>query len=324
MQLGSSPPELRLEGPFTGYAHVFAEPIRPALQDRTLGGRVRLPGRTWQVILLTAGRAEAVAPVDDANGPADGRASVGPPRAIAAPALVWWPDAPGLRFRLRAGSAGGHLLVDDTALAGAIGVRPEAEDLRLLVQHPATLPLDDAPGARSKAAAAIDLILAETMVPARGADLVIEAQLRVLLVLLWRHAALPPGTGPATSTRLLQAFRQSVEAHFRDRWTVADHARALGLTPDRLHDLCTRALGKPPQRLIHERLAHEARLMLVRSSATLDQIAGALGFSHPGHFNRFFRGIEGVPPGVWRRAQAADSPDTPATGAPPPSYADWP
>ncbi|MCU0906731.1 MAG: AraC family transcriptional regulator [Rhodobacteraceae bacterium] len=322
MPLGPPPVEHRPAITPAGYPHVFAERLRPALQDRTLGGMVRLPGRTWQVILLTDGRAETLHSATDDR--ADATSRVPQPRAITAPALVWWPAAPGLRFRLRAGSAGGHLVVDDTALAGAIGVRPEAEDLRLLVQRPTILPLDEAPGARTTAAAAFDLILAETTTPARGADLVIEAQLRVLLVLLWRHSALPPGTSPATATRLLQAFRQSVEAHFRDRWTVADHARALGLTPDRLHDLCTRTLGKPPQRLIHERLAHEARLMLARSSATLDQIAGTLGFTQPGHFNRFFRGIEGVPPGVWRRAQSAGRPGQAQGAEPSTSYADWP
>ncbi len=324
------PPGARPGLDLVGYPHAFAEPIRPGLQDRTLGGLVRLPGRTWQVLWLIGGQAEVLEPQETR---AEGTAAT---RAIAAPALVWWPGAPGLRFRLRAGSAGSHLVVDDTAMAGAIGVRPEAEDLRLMVQRPAILPLADAPGARATAAAAMDLILAETTAPARGADLVIEAQVRVLLVLMWRHAALPPGAAPASATRLLQAFRQSVEAHFRDRWTVADHARALGLTPDRLHDLCSRVLGKPPQRLIHERLAHEARLMLARSSATLDQIAGALGFPNTGHFNRFFRRAEGLPPGAWRRAQtgagagagagigAGMGAGDPSASAPSASYADWP
>jgi AraC family transcriptional regulator, transcriptional activator of pobA len=300
------------------YPHVFAEPVRPVLQDRTLGGQVRLPGRSWQVLLLSSGRADVLVP--DRDGPPTA------PRPVQGPALVWWPAVPGLRFRVRAGSFGGHLAVDDTALAGAIGIRPEAEDLRLMVARPVILPLDRTPAARATADAAVELIRAEIATSERGGDLVIEAQLRVLLVLMWRHAALPPGPvgGTGSSLRLLQAFRQSVEAHFRDRWTVTDHARALGLTPDRLHDLCIRTLGKPPQRLIHDRLAHEARLMLTRSSATLDQVSGALGFAHAGHFSRFFRGMEGVPPGQWRRDRAAERRAGTEPARPEGSYADWP
>lgn len=301
------------------YPHVFAEPLRPGLQDRTLGGLVRLPGRTWQVLLLTAGRAEVLAPPEAA-----GRSPA--PRPVEAPALVWWPAARGLRFRVMAGSAGGHLVVDDTALSGAIGVKPAAEDLRLMVQRPVNLSLGEAPGALETAKAAMRLILSETAASARGGDLVIEAQLRVLLVLLWRHGGLEMAAagGPASAARRLLEFRQSLETHFRERWGVADHARALGMTPDRLHDLCVRSLGRPPKDLIQDRLMHEARLMLLRSSATLDQIAAALGFPHTGHFSRFFRRIEGTPPGAWRRARLASrAAGSPAAGGET-SYADWP
>jgi AraC family transcriptional regulator, transcriptional activator of pobA len=89
------------------------------------------------------------------------------------------------------------------------------------------------------------------------------------------------GGGPANATRRVLAFRQSPKTHFRKRCGVADHARALGMTPDRPHDLSVRLLGKP---------------------TTLDQIAAALGFPHTDHFSRFFRRIEGVPPCAANRA----------------------
>lgn len=259
---------------------------------------MRLPGRTWQALLPTAGGAKALAPDTTSGAP-----SPPVPRPVEAPALVWWSAMRGLRCRVMAGSAGGHLIVDDTALSGTIGVKPAAADLRRMVQRAVNRSLGEAPGAFETAKAAVQLMLPETAASARGGDLVIEAQLRVLLVLLWRNGGLEmaAGGGPARATRRLLEFRQSLETHVRKRW--ADHAPALGMTPDRLHDLGVGSLGTTRKDLIHDRLMHEARLMLDRSSAMLDQIAAALGFSHTGHFSRFFCRFEGSPPGAWRRAR---------------------
>lgn len=153
---------------------------------------------------------------------------------------------------------------------------------------------------------------------------IIEAHARIVTVLIWRH--LSSGQADLDSarpnSRRLQVFRQLLEAHFRDRWTVADYASALGISPDRLHDLCRRALGKPPSLLIRERLIYEAKLLLERSTQSLDQIAAGLGFSDAPHFNKVFRAATGEPPGHYRkrRQDLAVVHEDPVER----SYADWP
>ncbi|OZB18031.1 MAG: hypothetical protein B7X55_05465 [Rhodobacterales bacterium 34-62-10] len=125
-----------------------------------------------------------------------------------------------------------------------------------------------------------------------------------------------------SSSLILQQFRQSVETHFRDRWSVARHAAALNMSGDRLHDICRRMLGKSPLRLIHERLGFEAQVLLERSSMTLEQIAEFLGFRSAAQFSNFFKALHGVRPGAWRRAVRGSG--TQAGARVTRSYADWP
>ena len=94
------------------------------------------------------------------------------------------------------------------------------------------------------------------------------------------------------------------------------------MSPDRLHDTCLRAIGRPPLRLIHERTAYEAQILLQRSTRTVDQIAGHLGFRSSGQFNKFFKMQTGIPPGEYRRSLRRNSgADRNQSFG---SYADWP
>lgn len=104
--------------------------------------------------------------------------------------------------------------------------------------------------------------------------------------LLWR-----PGL-PRWSRRIFATAR-----------TVARYAQQLGISRDRLNDLCRRAHGRPSDRLIRDRLALEARIYLQSSSLTIDQIAAALGFSSAAQFCRVFSRAEGRPPGRYRADQ---------------------
>lgn len=288
----------------------FAEEIRPGLQGRTLGGLVDLKSRSWRAILLRAGEVS----IEEA----------GEARAFAGPCLLWLPHGGGeARFRLRAGSAGAHLLMGEATLANAIGVKPESAALRVFSARAYHLALADAGALQDDIERCFDLINREAAAPAPGSATITEAQVRVLLVLLWRNLADDPlSRGPQSPAALiLLRFRQALETHFRDRWSVARYADELGVSPDRLHDLCSRNLGRAPQRLIHERLAHEGRVLLERSPQTLEQIAAYLGFPSAAQFNAFFKAHHGMPPGAYRRRAAATRE---GEGLAVPSYADWP
>lgn len=287
-----------------------AQVVRTGLASRHVGGLVELPGRSWEMILIEQG---GLIVEDDADA-----------ETIPGPQILWRANGSHTRLRARAGSVIGHLKLGETTLANAIGHKPEAVDLRLMAARSFRLDLSENAPLRDTVLRAFDLILREVHDRSPGFETVAEAQIRVLLVLMWRHAARPDELRAASASAavILQSFRQRVETHFRDRWTVAQYAADLGVSPDRLHGICTRVLGTPPLRLIHARTAQEAEVLLERSTQTLDQIAAYLGFRNTPQFSAFFKAETGLPPGAWRKAVRA-------SGAAPASvhkgsYADWP
>lgn len=288
----------------------FVERFAAALQERTLGGLISMDGAAWRLLWLETGTARGQA------GPAH--------LALSGPSVTWLPWPHGAQLRAGAGAAGATVLISDRVLANAIGYKPESAELRLMARSRVDLDLRVHPGLAPLIANAFAIMQQEQSQKAAGAEMVVEAQIRTLLVLLWRHVATPgdPHRPAGAAAQALQAFRQLVETHFRDRWTVARYAAELGMTRDRLHDICARSLGKSPSRLLQERTMVEAEALLARSSRTLDQIADHLGFRSAPHFSRFFKAVSGIPPGAFRRAEI----DRAAAGGARPdrSYADWP
>lgn len=291
-------------------SQLHAETIQCGLQDRTIGGLVDLRVKSWRVVLLQSGGGELQ------DGPMATQ--------VVAPALIWQPWGQDQRLRAQAGTVGGYLLMGEHTLANAIGRKPEAADLRLMAGARVVLPLQDQPTILQDVGRAFDLILREAAAAAPGAETVIEAQVRVLLVILWRHAAAPEQLHQASpsAAQTLAQFRQMLEIHFRDRWPVARYGAELGMSADRLRDICMRTLRKTPLRLIHERSAYEAQLLLERSTQTVDQIAAFLGFRSAGQFSKFFKLQIGMAPGTYRRR--ARKRELNANDVPLRSYGDWP
>ena len=288
---------------------VRAEPIHCALHDRVLGLGAPPGERYWRGILLTSGAAT----IETDSGAWD----------MAAPCLAWIPWEQGRVFRIKAGCVGFQFAIGDQLLANAIGHNPESADLRYFLDRQVVAPLEGAPDALADAEHAFGVIVREIHQPKTGSWTMVQAQVRAILVFLWRLSGgdlTLPSQGH--STRILRDFRQLVEAHFRDRWPVHRYAETLRISPDRLHDICRRELGRSPLQLVHERVAHEARLRLERSTQTVEQVAGDLGFRDVGHFSRFFKSKVGLPPGTFRdqaaRAAREDN-AVPASG-----YSDWP
>jgi AraC-like DNA-binding protein len=241
-----------------------------------------------------------------------------------APSLAWIPWDDQQVFRIKAGCVGYQFAIGDQVLANAIGHNPESADLRHLMDRRLVAPLIEAPETVSDAEYAFDLIVRETHRPRTGSWTMVQAQVRAILVLLWRMSGgedmALQSKGP--SLRILQHFRQLVEAHFRSRWTIKDYANSIGISTDRLHDICRRELDRTPLQLVHERVIHEARLRLERSSQTVDQVAGSLGFQDVGHFSRFFKSKVAQPPGAYRDHAIQSA--TEGNAVQPSSFSDWP
>lgn len=130
---------------------------------------------------------------------------------------------------------------------------------------------------------------------------------RIALILALVEEALAPHGTPAPPRRggaragLAARFREAVELHFRDGWSVQDYANALGVTAPTLTRACRAALGKAPGEAVLDRTLLEAMRSLTYSAATVSQIAGDLGFADTAYFARFFKARSGMTAGAFRR-----------------------
>ncbi len=289
---------------------VRAERFRAALQTRVLGRAGLGEAGNFRAMILEKGEAALLSGNDTAL-------------PLSGPVMGWFPWRDGMRLELGAGAQGMHLLLGVATLNRVLHRHAEATQLRFMVDRPAFIRLGVENAAADAVAACFAGILRETLTPGPMSSAVVESLLHVLLVHLHRGQPTSTGAGSETGsiTALAERFRVLVEGHFRDRWPVARYAAELGISRDRLNDICIRAHGRPPARLIRERLVLEARIYLENSPLALGQIAGVLGFAGASQFNRVFKALQGCSPGRYREelrrlAQAGSAPP----GAP---YA-WP
>lgn len=282
---------------------VRAERFRAALQPRVLGLAGLGGGDNFRAVLLERGEAMLRSPETE--------------HPLAAPLAGWFPWQADMRLHLGAGAQGAHLLLGPQTLDRALRQRPEAAHLRFMADRTALLRLAGAPEPSRVMAACFDGILAETLTPGAMSAGVVESLLHVLLVQFYRGQAAAPGPRDERggTAAIASRFVTLVETHFRTHRTVARYAQALGISRDRLTDVCRAVHGRPPGALIRARLALEARLYLDTSPLGLDQIAALLGFASAPQFNRFFKDQVGMPPGRYRTERSQDEAghaDTPA------------
>ncbi len=281
-------------------SNYFFSDLQAALQSRAIVPPLPASIRPWQAVFLRNGSVvvDVLADAEEQDR-----------QIIKAPVLICWPSSARLQVSLAAGSTGVHLALGEMFLVSVLGKRPEAIEMRDAVLNFVTLPLEGNLDTAQRIHATLNEIALEQGRTSAGQLLVIEAQLRCLLVHLWRHAQQTDEAAQSSGQRtiILRRFRHLVETNFHGRWRVTDYADALNITTDRLHDAATRILGKTPLELIHDRSHREAQSLLARSNLTLDQIAEQLSFKSTQQFSAFFRKLEGVPPAKYRRLATASS-----------------
>lgn len=111
----------------------------------------------------------------------------------------------------------------------------------------------------------------------------------------------PPGRWPSTSTRrLIGRAKEYLDAHFAERLSLADVARAVGASPAYLTDVFRRFEGVSLQRYVTQlRLARA--LMELPHTEDLTALALDLGYSSHSHFTLVFRRGFGCTPSEFRR-----------------------
>ena len=103
-----------------------------------------------------------------------------------------------------------------------------------------------------------------------------------------------------TSLRLI-AFRDVLEVHFKDHWTVLQYAEELGFSKKTLGSLTRKHLNRSPKEVIDQRLLLEIKRLLAHTDLTIKEIAIQLGFEDPSNINKFFQRLQRMTPTDFRK-----------------------
>ena len=121
-----------------------------------------------------------------------------------------------------------------------------------------------------------------------------------IMALTLRAPTQQAATGPRGGDPRMARFDALLADHLHDRWSVADFADALALSPRHLSRLCHQAAGLPARAYIEAHLIREACRQLVYTRMPVQALAFHLGFDDPSYFSRVFQRSMGLSPSDYR------------------------
>jgi AraC family transcriptional activator of pobA len=297
LQAGSEIPEFSIygEADATPAARfLYAEPLADTNRIHSWNIRPHRHRRLFQLFLVESGEGE---------GTLDGRAEW-----ITAPALITVPPSVVHGFRFRENSDGLILSVADTFYHDLLRVTGDAA-IAAAAERAAIRPVLAAQVGPLGLDRAFHTV-AEELWHARLArtTMIAASLLQILAVLARLDAATSSAvTGDGSPAAALFArFRERVEEHYQDDWSVRDYAAALATTERTLRRATAHCTGESPLAVVHQRIMLEARRRLVYTALPVAQIAYSLGFTDPAYFTRFFAERTGESPAAFRRSALAE------------------
>jgi AraC family transcriptional regulator, transcriptional activator of pobA len=105
---------------------------------------------------------------------------------------------------------------------------------------------------------------------------------------------------PNSDSVLASRYRALVEANYRTQLSVAEYARRLCVSQERLRLACVRTTASSPLALLHARRLLEAKRSLLYTSMNVALIAEICGFLDAAYFSRFFARNTGKSPRAYR------------------------
>lgn len=112
------------------------------------------------------------------------------------------------------------------------------------------------------------------------------------------HASLP-----TYNYTLLRNFQKLIEQNYKLIKLPKQYAELLYITPNHLNALCNDVLGMPAGEVIRNRVALEAKRLLINQDLTITEIANDLNFVDNSYFTKFFKKQAGVTPEEFRKNQ---------------------
>lgn len=160
-----------------------------------------------------------------------------------------------------------------------------------------------APASVATFAALFDALVAEFRgnLPVRKAAA--ESWLTTIsIAVLRRKLELAPKTARAPNSDALLAsrYRALVETNYRSPLSIADYAKKLCISQERLRVACVRTTGSSPIALLNARRLLEAKRSLLYTNMNIALVAESCGFPDPAYFSRFFTRSTGQSPRAYR------------------------
>lgn len=104
------------------------------------------------------------------------------------------------------------------------------------------------------------------------------------------------------NTTLLRNFQKLVDKHFAELRLPRDYAAMLHITPNHLNALCADLLGLSAGEVIRNRIALEAKRLLINPEFSVATVAYMLNFEDNSYFTKFFKKNAGMTPEAFRKS----------------------
>jgi AraC-like DNA-binding protein len=106
---------------------------------------------------------------------------------------------------------------------------------------------------------------------------------------------------PNYNYTLLRSFQKLIEKNFTTIKLPKQYAELLYITPNHLNALCNDVLGISAGEVIRNRIALEAKRLLINNDLTILEIANQLNFADNSYFTKFFKKQTGLTPEEFRK-----------------------
>ncbi len=106
------------------------------------------------------------------------------------------------------------------------------------------------------------------------------------------------------SSEIIQ-FKSLLKAHIHDTQTVQAYAEMMGMSRNRMNELCVKIFGRQANQLIRDELLQACKTELLNSKLSLSEISYKYNFSAPSNFTRFFKSQTGMNPHSYREQFSA-------------------
>ena len=152
---------------------------------------------------------------------------------------------------------------------------------------------------------AFSTILRETGVAALGSKALIGSLMKACLILALRRSAQDRGSrevlpGLFERPSLARAVARVVEDP-ASHHSLADLARAAGMSRSKFAKVFAETVGSPPMEFVSRARLDKARQLVLSTDLSISDIANHAGFASRSHFSRSFRNAFGIDPTRMRR-----------------------